>query len=88
VLEFGRKVDLLTFEIESVNLEALKQLEKEGLEVKALIEFDVLKSLLFRKGIISEKEFNENVKKGIGYVNNMPIMKRLKEYCKQRIGGK
>ena len=25
VLEFGRKVDLLTFEIESVNLEALKQ---------------------------------------------------------------
>ena len=30
VLEFGRKVDLLTFEIESVNLEALKQLEKEG----------------------------------------------------------
>lgn len=33
VLEFGRKVDLLTFEIESVNLEALKQLEKEGILV-------------------------------------------------------
>ncbi len=33
VLEFGRKVDLLTFEIEGVNIEALKQLEKEGLSV-------------------------------------------------------
>ncbi len=33
VLEFGRKVDLVTFEIESVNVEALKQLEKEGIHV-------------------------------------------------------
>ncbi|GGE42089.1 5-(carboxyamino)imidazole ribonucleotide synthase [Psychroflexus planctonicus] len=33
VLQFGRKVDVLTFEIESVNLEALQQLEKEGKKV-------------------------------------------------------
>lgn len=33
VLEFGRKADVLTFEIESVNIEALKQLEKEGIKV-------------------------------------------------------
>lgn len=33
VLDFGRKVDLLTFEIEAVNLMALKQLEKEGVKV-------------------------------------------------------
>ncbi len=33
VLELGRKVDLLTFEIESVNVAALKQLEKEGIKV-------------------------------------------------------
>ena len=33
VLEFGRKVDVLTFEIEGVNIEALKQLEKEGIKV-------------------------------------------------------
>lgn len=33
VLEFGRKVDVLTFEIEGVNIEALKQLEKEGVKV-------------------------------------------------------
>lgn len=33
VLHFGRKVDLLTFEIETVNIEALEQLEKEGKNV-------------------------------------------------------
>ncbi|HSM63884.1 MAG TPA: hypothetical protein VK833_08110, partial [Gillisia sp.] len=33
VLEFGRQVDVLTFEIESVNVAALKQLEKEGIKV-------------------------------------------------------
>lgn len=33
VLQFGRKVDVLTFEIESVNVEALQQLEKEGKKV-------------------------------------------------------
>ena len=33
VLEFGRKVNLLTFEIEGVNVDALKQLESEGVIV-------------------------------------------------------
>ncbi len=33
VYEFGKQVDLLTFEIELVNLEALEQLEKEGVKV-------------------------------------------------------
>lgn len=33
VLDFGRKVDVLTFEIETVNVEALEQLEKEGTKV-------------------------------------------------------
>ncbi|MCJ7757690.1 MAG: 5-(carboxyamino)imidazole ribonucleotide synthase, partial [Gillisia sp.] len=33
VLDFGRKVDVLTFEIESVNVLALKQLESEGVKV-------------------------------------------------------
>ena len=33
VLQFGRKVDVLTFEIEGVNVEALEQLEKEGKKV-------------------------------------------------------
>ncbi len=33
VLDFGRKVDVLTIEIENVNVEALFQLEKEGVKV-------------------------------------------------------
>ncbi|TVZ53165.1 5-(carboxyamino)imidazole ribonucleotide synthase [Dokdonia sp. Hel_I_53] len=33
VLAFGRKVDILTFEIESVNVDALETLEKEGIKV-------------------------------------------------------
>lgn len=33
VLKFGRKVDVLTFEIEAVNVEALEQLEKEDIKV-------------------------------------------------------
>ncbi|MGB5244765.1 MAG: 5-(carboxyamino)imidazole ribonucleotide synthase [Lutimonas sp.] len=33
VYEFGKKVDLLTIEIEHVNIDALKQLEKEGKKV-------------------------------------------------------
>ncbi|WP_035334463.1 5-(carboxyamino)imidazole ribonucleotide synthase [Dokdonia sp. PRO95] len=33
VLAFGKKVDVLTFEIESVNIDALEALEKEGVKV-------------------------------------------------------
>lgn len=33
VLDFGRQVDLLTIEIENVNADALRQLEKEGIRV-------------------------------------------------------
>jgi 5-(carboxyamino)imidazole ribonucleotide synthase len=33
VYDFGKNCDVLTFEIESVNLEALEQLEKEGVQV-------------------------------------------------------
>ncbi len=33
VYNFGKKVDLLTFEIENINVDALEQLEKEGVKV-------------------------------------------------------
>ncbi|MCX8083778.1 MAG: 5-(carboxyamino)imidazole ribonucleotide synthase [Calditerrivibrio sp.] len=33
VYEFGKEVDLLTFEIESVNIDALKQLQQEGVQI-------------------------------------------------------
>src|SRR5436853_6366764 len=33
VVDFGKKVDLLTIEIEHVNVEALEKLESEGLKI-------------------------------------------------------
>ncbi|MDC3250229.1 5-(carboxyamino)imidazole ribonucleotide synthase [bacterium] len=33
ILEFGKKVDLITFEIENVNIESLKELKKQGLPI-------------------------------------------------------
>ena len=52
VYNFGKKVDVLTIEIESVNTEALEQLEKEG--VKVLPQFNVIR-LIQDKGL--QKEF-------------------------------
>ncbi|MBN2652570.1 MAG: 5-(carboxyamino)imidazole ribonucleotide synthase [Spirochaetales bacterium] len=52
VYEFGKKVDLLTFEIEGVNIEALKQLKAEG--VKILPDPEILE-LIQDKGL--QKEF-------------------------------
>ena len=36
VYEFGKKVDLLTIEIENINLDALDKLETEGLKVLSI----------------------------------------------------
>lgn len=33
VYEFGKQVDMITFEIESVNIEALEKLKSEGKEI-------------------------------------------------------
>ena len=55
VYNFGKKVDLLTIEIEHVNIEALLQLEKEGLIVYP--QASVLKTIQ-HKGI--QKDFFKN----------------------------
>ena len=52
VLNFGRNMDVLTVEIEHVNVDALKQLEKEG--VKVFPQPDVLK-IIQDKGL--QKQF-------------------------------
>jgi len=54
VLQFGRKVDVLTIEIEHVNVEALFQLQKEG--VKIFPKPDVLQTIK-DKGL--QKQFYE-----------------------------
>ena len=56
VYQFGKRVDILTFEIESINIEALKKLKSEGLRV--VPDPDILE-LIQDKGL--QKEF---------YINN------------------
>lgn len=52
VYQFGKQVDLLTFEIESVNIEALQQLKREGLKI--VPDPDIL-ALIQDKGL--QKQF-------------------------------
>ncbi|PTX41950.1 5-(carboxyamino)imidazole ribonucleotide synthase [Christiangramia gaetbulicola] len=59
VLNFGRKADVVTFEIEGVNIEALKQLESEG--IKTYPSADTL-----------EKIQNKAVQKQFYKNNNIP----------------
>jgi len=58
VYNFGKQVDVLTFEIELVNLDALEQLENEGLKVYPSPK--TLK-LIQNKGIQKEFYFKNNV---------------------------
>ncbi|MFD1096842.1 5-(carboxyamino)imidazole ribonucleotide synthase [Salegentibacter chungangensis] len=58
VLNFGRKVDVLTFEIEGVNVEALAQLEKEG--IKTYPSADTLKKIQ-NKGIQKQFYIDNNI---------------------------
>jgi len=52
VYAFGKSVDILTFELEEINIEALKQLKSEGLKI--VPDPDVL-ALIQDKGL--QKEF-------------------------------
>lgn len=52
VYRFGKKLDLLTIEIEAVNIEALEKLEAEGLAI-----FPATKVLRILKNKIAQKEF-------------------------------
>lgn len=59
VLAFGRSIDILTIEIEHVNIEALKQLEKEGIKV-------------FPKPVILEIINDKSIQKQFYKNNNIP----------------
>ncbi len=59
VLHFGRKTDVLTFEIEGVNIDALKQLSKEGIKTYPSAE-------------TLEKIQNKAVQKNFYKKNNIP----------------
>ncbi|MFC6861574.1 5-(carboxyamino)imidazole ribonucleotide synthase [Zunongwangia atlantica] len=57
VLNFGRKVDVLTFEIEGVNIEALKALEAEGIKTfPSAATLEKIQNKAVQKQFYTEKE--------------------------------
>tara|TARA_B100000678_G_scaffold93198_1_gene77818 strand:+ start:663 stop:1823 length:1161 start_codon:yes stop_codon:yes gene_type:complete len=57
VLKFGRKVDVLTFEIEGVNVEALKALEAEGIKTfPSAATLEKIQNKAVQKQFYTEKE--------------------------------
>ena len=57
VLNFGRKVDVLTFEIEGVNIEALKKLEAEGIKTyPSAATLEKIQNKAIQKQFYTEKQ--------------------------------
>ncbi|WP_081211790.1 5-(carboxyamino)imidazole ribonucleotide synthase [Salegentibacter sediminis] len=57
VLNFGRKVDVLSFEIEGVNIDALRQLEKEGVKTWPSADtLDKIQNKAVQKKFYKEKD--------------------------------
>lgn len=76
VYQFGKMVDVLTFEIESVNIEALKKLKSKGIrvtpdpEILELIQDKGLQKEFYKKNGIPTSDFNfydsvESIQKAI-----------------------
>lgn len=87
VLAFGKQVDLLTIEIEKVNVEALEQLEKEGIKVfpqpsiiKMIRDKGVQKEWMKAHGIpTSDFKLIEN-KKELSELNwTVPFVQKLRK---------
>ncbi len=86
VYKFGKKVDLLTIEIEKVNVDALEQLEKEGVlvypqpRVIRLIQDKGLQKHFFKENNIPTAEFklisSANELKNSGY--SYPFIQKLR----------
>ncbi|WPY99103.1 5-(carboxyamino)imidazole ribonucleotide synthase [Christiangramia sp. OXR-203] len=81
VLQFGRKADALTFEIEGINIEALKQLESEG--IKTYPSAATLEKIQ-NKAV--QKEFYEQHNLPTAAFKRFPNLKYLKsEVNKQKV---
>jgi len=86
VLQFGRKVDVLTIEIEHVNVEALFQLEKEGVkifprpEVLQTIKDKGLQKQFYEKHNIPSPPFvlTENDKDVLNHLDFLPAAHKLR----------
>lgn len=87
VYKFGKKADIITIEIENVNVEALKKLEKEGKEVYPqpnvieTIQDKGLQKLFFQKHNIPTPDFFlvENKKQITHYKDYFPFFQKLRK---------
>lgn len=87
VLAFGRTVDLLTIEIEHVNVEALEQLEKEGIvvypqsRVIRLVQDKGLQKIFYRTHGIPTAEFHllDSIEHIAKYSSQFPFIQKLRK---------
>ncbi len=87
VYDFGKKCDVVTIEIENVNVEALAKLEKEGIKVfpqpSALktIQDKGLQKLFYKENNINTAEFFliENKKEIILFMDLFPLVQKLRK---------
>ncbi|MBL0063601.1 MAG: 5-(carboxyamino)imidazole ribonucleotide synthase [Bacteroidetes bacterium] len=87
VLAFGRTVDLLTIEIEHVNVEALEQLEKEGIvvypqsRVIRLVQDKGLQKIFYRTHGIPTAEFHllDSIEHIAKYASQFPFIQKLRK---------
>jgi len=87
VYNFGKKSDVLTIEIEHVNVEALEKLEAEGLKVfpqpavLKIIQDKGLQKQFYKKNNIPTAEFFliKDKEELSGYSNEFPFMQKLRK---------
>ncbi|MCX6292063.1 MAG: 5-(carboxyamino)imidazole ribonucleotide synthase [Bacteroidetes bacterium] len=87
VYAFGKKVDLLTIEIEHVNIEALEKLESEGLKIFPqpriikLVQDKGAQKIFYRTNGIPTSEFHliENKSELSGHQSFLPFVQKLRK---------
>jgi 5-(carboxyamino)imidazole ribonucleotide synthase len=87
VYNFGKRVDLITIEIEHVNIEALEQLEKEGKyvypqpSVLRIIQDKGLQKIFYKENHIPTSSFEliKNKEEIFAHKNKLPVMQKLRK---------
>jgi 5-(carboxyamino)imidazole ribonucleotide synthase len=87
VYNFGKQVDLITIEIEHVNIEALEQLEKEGKYVYPqpsllrVIQDKGLQKIFYKENQIPTSPFEliKNKEEIFSHKNMLPVMQKLRK---------
>jgi 5-(carboxyamino)imidazole ribonucleotide synthase len=91
VYQFGKKVDILTFEMENINIAALKKLKEEGLviapdpEILELIQDKGLQKVFYKTNDIPTSPFKlyENSKEILASINNgelkFPFVQKIRK---------